>query len=181
MDLLKVAISVCELFITLIMAVLVVYATYRALIKANTDFDEDEQINKGNMGVGILVAALLLSSANIMHQAFLPVADTIHVTLAGGVAGGASNGALALYALGNLVLAFVIVVLTLSFSLRLFGRLTRTKDTRPGIQLERGNVAVGVILSSFILIVSMFVGEGVSSISKALIPRPNIGRMQMMR
>ncbi|MBI3300079.1 MAG: hypothetical protein HYZ75_18080 [Elusimicrobia bacterium] len=181
MDLLKVTISICELLITVIMAVLVVFVTYRALIRANTDFDEDKEIIKGNMGVGILVAALLLSSANIMHQAFLPVSDTIHVTLAGGAGGGSAVGPLALYALGNLVLAFVIVVFTLSFSLRLFGRLTRTKETRPGKELERGNVAVGVILSSFILIVSMFVGEGVSSISKAILPRPNIGRMQMMR
>lgn len=181
MDLLRVAVALGELAVTVIMAVLVVYATYRALIKANTDFDEDVQIIKGNMAVGALVAALLLASANIMHQAFLPVADTIHLFLTNSAAGSTNRGALALYALGNLVLAFVIVVFTLSFSLRVFGRLARTKDTRPGVELERGNVAMGVILSSFVLIVALFVGEGVGAISKALIPRPNVGRMQMMR
>ena len=181
MNFLKVAVSVGELAITVFMAVAVVFATYRALIHANTDFDEDAQIIKGNLSVGVLVASLLLASANIMHQAFVPVADTVHLYLSSGLAGETNRGALALYALGNLVLAFVIVVFTLSFSLRVFGRLARTKDTRPGKELERGNVAMGVILSSFVLIVSLFVGEGVSSISKARIPRPNVGRMQMMR
>ena len=181
MDFLKIAVSVGELIVTVVMAVLVVFVTYRALIKANTDFDEDKEIVKGNVSVGLLVSALLLASANIMHQAFKPVADTVHLYLTSPLTGEANQGALALYALGNLALAFVIVVFTMSFSLRVFGRLTRTKDTRPGLELEKGNVAVGVILSSFVLIVSLFVGEGVSSISKALIPRPNVGRMHIMR
>ena len=181
MDLLKVSVSVGELFITVLMAVGVVFATYRALIHANTDFDEDVEIIKGNLAVGVLVAALLLASANIMHQAFVPVSDTIHLYLSSGLAEATNRGALALYAAGNLAFAFVIVVFTLSFSLRMFGKLARTRDTRPGQELERGNIAMGVILSSFVLIVSLFVGEGVSSISKALIPRPNVGRMQMMR
>lgn len=181
MDILKVVVSVGELIATVVMAVLVVFATYRALIKANTDFDEDVEIIKGNLSVGALVAALLLASANIMHQAFKPVADTIHVALASPLAGQSDKLRLALYALGNLALAFVIVVLTLSFSLRVFGRLARTKDTRPGKELERGNVAMGIILASFVLIVSMFVGEGVSAISKAIIPRPNVGRMRIMQ
>ncbi len=182
MDFLKVFVALGELAVTICMAVLVVYITYRALIKANTDFDEDVEIIKGNLSVGVLVAALLLASANIMHQAFRPVADTIHIYLSSSLVGETTNkGTLALYALGNLALAFVIVVFTLSFSLRVFGRLARTKDTRPGKELERGNVAMGVILASFVLIVSLFVGEGVSSISKALIPRPNVGRLQMMR
>ena len=174
-------VSVCELLVTVAMAVLVVYATLRALIRANTDFDEDKEILKGNLAVGILVGALLLSSANIMHQAFKPVADAVHMTLTSPLAEGSRQWRLGLYALGNLALAFVIVLGTLSFSLRLFGRLSRTKDTRPGKELEKGNLAIGVLLSSVVIIVSLFVGEGVKSLSKALIPKPAIGRMQVMR
>ena len=109
MDFLKIAVSVGELAITVLMAVGVVFATYRALIHANTDFDEDAEIIKGNLSVGILVAALLLASANIMHQAFVPVSDTVHLYLSSGLAEDTNRGALALYALGNLVFAFVIV------------------------------------------------------------------------
>src|SRR5688500_3841393 len=88
MDLARVAVSALELLLTIVMAVLVVYVTMRALIRANTDFDEDKEILKGNVSVGILVAALLLASANIMHSAFSPVADAIHLTLTSPLAQG---------------------------------------------------------------------------------------------
>jgi len=180
MDLLAIGVSFGELLVTILMAVLTVYVTMRALIKANTDFDEDEEINKGNLAVGLLVASLMLAAANMMHQAFKPVADTIHMALTSPLAGEETDWKLGIYAVANLALAFFIVVTTLSFSLRVFGRLARTKDTRPGKELFKENVAMGVILSSVVLIVSLFVGEGVGALSKALIPQPSVGRLQMM-
>ena len=185
MDWVKIAVSLAELVLTIVMAVLVVYVTLRALIKTNTDFDEDREILKGNVSVGLLVAALLLASANIMHQAFKPVVDTVHLWLTSPLIEGLERTTppwkLMLYASGNLVLAYLIVVATMSVALRIFGRLTRTKKTRPGVELEKGNIAVGIILSSYVLIISMFVGEGVRAVSKALVPKPDIGRMQLMR
>lgn len=181
MDVVRILVSFLELILTVVMAVLVVYVTLRAMIKTNTDFNEDEEIVKGNLAVGLLVSALLLASANIMHQAFKPVVDTIHLYLTSPLVQATKQWKLVLYSVGNLVLAYFIVVATLSASLRLFGRLARTKDTRPGLELHKGNVAVGVILSSFVLIVSLFVGEGVAALSKALIPRPEVGRMHIMR
>ena len=181
MDWMRIGVSVAELLVTIVMAVLTVFVVYRALIKTNTDFDEDKEILKGNLAVGLLVAALLLAAANMMHQAFQPVADTVHMTLTNPLAKEGRTWKLAVYSIANLGLAFFIVVSTLSFSLRLFGRLTRTKDSRPGKELLKGNVAIGVILSSFVLVVSLFVGEGVRAVTKALIPRPSVGRMMIMR
>ncbi|OIO10161.1 MAG: hypothetical protein AUJ52_04770 [Elusimicrobia bacterium CG1_02_63_36] len=180
MDWLRIGVSAAELLVTIVMAVLTVFVVYRALIKTNTDFDEDDQIIKGNLAVGLLVGALLLAAANMMHQAFKPVADTVHMALTNPLAKESANWKLGLYSIANLGLAFFIVVTTLSFSLRLFGRLTRAKDTRPGKELFKGNVAIGVILSSFVLVISLFVGEGVKALTKALVPRPNVGRMMIM-
>ncbi|HBL18995.1 MAG: hypothetical protein A2X36_07405 [Elusimicrobia bacterium GWA2_69_24] len=181
MDFIRVLVSLCELLLTVVMAVLVVYMTLRALIRANTDFDEDQEILRGNIAVGLLVASLLLAAANIMHQAFKPVADTIHLYLTSPAAQTTGHWKMAFYSLGNLLLAFGIVVVTLSFTLRLFGKLTRTKDTRPGKELQKGNLAVGIILSCVVLIVSLFVGGGVKSLSEALLPKPEIGMMRIMR
>lgn len=180
MDAISIIVSFLELILTVVMAVLVVYTTMRAMIRTNTDFDSDAEIVKGNVAVGLLVAALLLGAANIMHQAFKPVVDTVHLYLTSPLIQSTKQWRIALYAIGNLTLAYLIVVGTLSISLRLFGRLARTKNTRPGLELKRGNTAIGVILATFVLIVSMFVGEGVSALSKALVPQPAVGRMQMM-
>lgn len=168
-----------ELGLTVVMAVMVVYATLRALIRSNTDFDEDKELAKGNVAVGILVASLLIASANIMYQAFEPVAAMIRRHLTPGVAAG-DPWKLALAAVGNLVLAFVVVVATMSFSLRLFGRLTRSKGMRAGKELEKGNVAVGILLAAVVFIVSLFVGEGVKALSKAIMPKPTSGMMRVM-
>lgn len=185
MDFIAIAIGLAEVVLTVAMAVSVVWVTLRALIKTNTDFDEDREILKGNVAVGILVAALLLAASNIMHAAFKPVVETVHLWLTSPLIAGLERTTpfwkLMLFAVGNLVLAYLIVIATLSVSLRLFGKLARTKKTRPGIELEKGNLAIGVILSSYVLIISMFVGDGVRALSKALVPKPSIGHMRQMR
>ena len=57
MDWMRVGVSVAELLVTIIMAVLTVFVVYRALIKTNTDFDEDKEILKGNLAVGLTTSA----------------------------------------------------------------------------------------------------------------------------
>lgn len=177
----RVLISLGELGLTLVMAVLVVYVTMRALIRTNTDFDEDKELLRGNLAVGFLVAALLLSSANIMSSAFAPITGAIRIYVANPATRSVPAWQMALYTVLNLALAFVIVVMTLSFSLRLFGRLVRTEKMRAGKELEKGNIAVSVLLSAVVLIVSMFVGDGVQSITKSLTPRMAVGQMRIMR
>ena len=105
MDILSVVVSFLELILTVVMAVLVVYVTLRGMIKTNTDFDSDKEIIKGNVAVGLLVSALLLASANIMHQAFKPVVDTIHLYLTSPLVQSTKQWKVALYVIGNLVLA----------------------------------------------------------------------------
>lgn len=174
-------IGICEFAVTAAMAVAVIYVTLRALIKTNTDFDEDAEILKNNVSVGLLVGALLLASANMMHAAFSPIVETVHRTLTSPLVVAAKQWKLALHAAGNLVLAYFIVVTTLSFSLRFFGRMARAQGSRPGKELERGNLAMGILLSVVVLVVSMFVGEGVGALSDALLPKPAVGRMMIMR
>lgn len=173
--------SLLEFALTIVMAVLVVYATLRALIRTNTDFNEDEALLKGNLAVGILIAALLLGSANIMYRAFEPVTDLLRQYLTLSYARGMGGWRLLLGAVGNLALAFFIVVATMSFSLRLFGRLTRTDKMRAGAELQKGNAAIGILLAAVVVIVSLFVGDGVAAVSKALMPCPPAGAMRIMR
>ncbi|HAH05958.1 MAG TPA: hypothetical protein DCM05_05410 [Elusimicrobia bacterium] len=181
MDMTGVLVSLLEFALTIVMAVLVVYCTLRALIRTNTDFNEDEALLKGNVAVGILIAALLLGSANIMYRAFEPVTDLLRQYLTLSYAREMGGWRLLLGTVGNLALAFFIVVATMSFSLRLFGRLTRTEHMRAGAELQKGNVAVGILLGSVVVIVSLFVGDGVAAVSKAVLPCPVAGAMQIMR
>ena len=181
MSLLRILVSVLEFALTVVMAVLVVYATLRALIRTNTDFDEDKALAQGNAAVGVLIAALLLGSAHIMYRALEPVTDMLRQVLTGGYAPDIPRWKLVLAAAGNLVLGFVIVVAVMSFSLRLFGKLMRREGIRAGVELEKGNLAVGILLAAVVTIVSFFVGDGVKALSKVVLPAAPAGAMRILR
>jgi hypothetical protein len=89
-------------------------------------------------------------------------------------------GKLALISAAHLGLSMVLAVITISVTLRLFGRLVRS-HMRPGEELQKGNLAVGIVLGAVVLISALYVGEGVSAISKALVPQPSIGQIEIMR
>ena len=52
---------------------------------------------------------------------------------------------LALFAVSQLALVLVLSLLTVSFALRFYGKLTR-KEIHNGEELQKGNVAVGIVL-----------------------------------
>lgn len=179
MSLIEIAMGLAKLGVSAALAVLVVFVTYRVFIKANTDFDEEIEIKKGNTSVGILVAALLVGTANIIHQALSPVLELItsHFTVSG--PGDVPTWKLGLFALAHLTLAFTMTVVAISFSLRMFGKLTT--NIQEGKELHKGNIAVGVVLSGVVFVVALYIGEGINALSKSLIPQPSATRMRIMR
>jgi len=52
---------------------------------------------------------------------------------------------------------------------------------RLGEQLKKGNVAVGILLAAVVFIATHYVGEGVSALTKALVPQPTIGKIEIMK
>ncbi|MBI4349071.1 MAG: DUF350 domain-containing protein [Elusimicrobia bacterium] len=171
-------VGLAKLIVSALTAVLVVFVTYKVFIRANTDFDEEQEIKKGNVAVGLLVTALLLGSANIIQNALTPLTNVLLFSLQQGTA--VSRGRLALYAAAHLTMAFLMAVVAMSFSLRVFGRLTRSY-MRAGKELEHGNVAVGLLLAGVVFVVGMYIGDGVEALAKSLVPQPGFSQIQMMR
>ncbi|MDP2866526.1 MAG: DUF350 domain-containing protein, partial [Elusimicrobiota bacterium] len=61
----RLIVSVFEFFLAVVMSGFIISLTYRVFIKANPDFDMEEEIKKGNAAVGTLVAAILFSASMI--------------------------------------------------------------------------------------------------------------------
>ena len=169
-----------KLLLSALLAVLVVFVTYRVFIKANTDFDEEVEIKKGNTAVGILVTALLLGSANIIQNALNPLMSLLLYTLQSDAAPGMGRARLALYSAAHLAMAFVMAVVAMSFSLRVFGRLTRSYMVA-GKELQRGNVAVGLLLAGVVIVVGLYIGDGVEALAKAMVPQSGVGQIRLMQ
>ena len=62
----RIVVSLCHFGLMVFMSGMTVYLTYRTFIKANPDFDMEKEIGKGNVAVGILVAAILFSASQIL-------------------------------------------------------------------------------------------------------------------
>jgi hypothetical protein len=56
-----------------------------------------------------------------------------------------------------------------------------TKKLKLGQELKQGNMAVGVVLAGVVMVMALFVSDGVSRLTKSLIPQPSIGHVEFSR
>ena len=175
----RLLVSFFEFFLAVVMSGFIISLTYRVFIKANPDFDMEEEIKKGNVAVGTLVGAILFAASMILQKGMGSVVSMfrMHISAPGESAMGL--GKLALLCTAHLGLSMLLAVVTISVTLRLFGKLVRSLHA--GKELEKGNLAVGIVLGSVVLVAALYVGEGVSAISKALVPQPSIGQIEIMK
>lgn len=176
----RVLVSLFEFVLTVVMSGVVISFTFRIFVRANPDFDMGAEIKKGNAAVGILMAAILYAASDILQRGLSSVVSMVRLEMTAPGQTGFPAWELVLIGLSHLVVALMVALLTISLTLRLFGKLTRP-IMRAGKELEAGNVAVGVVLAAVVVVAAMYVGEGVSSLSKALVPQPSVGRVRIMQ
>ncbi|MFI5349129.1 MAG: DUF350 domain-containing protein [Elusimicrobiota bacterium] len=173
----RVAVSLFDFILMVVMSGFVIALTYRIFVKANPDFHMGQEIKKGNTAVGILMAAILISASYILMAG---TESSIAMFRMHMLAPSDENETM-LYIFGMIVahlsVSMTLAVISISVTLRMFGRLER--ELRAGKELEKGNVAVGVLLGAVVLISSMYVREGVSALSKALTPQHSIGLIEI--
>jgi uncharacterized membrane protein YjfL (UPF0719 family) len=175
----RLMVSFFEFFLSVVMSGLIIYLTYRVFIKANPDFNMEESIKNGNTAVGTLVSVILISASLILQKGLGAVVSMFRLYISAPGENGLALWKLAALSVAHLGLAMALAVITISVTLRLFGKLVRS-HMHAGKELEKGNLAVGLVLSAVVLIASLYVGEGVSAVSKALVPQPSIGQIEIM-
>jgi uncharacterized membrane protein YjfL (UPF0719 family) len=182
MFLVHLLVSLFELALMTVMSGVVIYAIYRVFIKANPDFDMEEEIKNGNVAVGTLVAAIMVSAALLLQKGLGASVGMFRMSVSVPTDAALPVWQVALLTLGHLVLSLAVAVFTVSVTLRLFGRMVRKirPDLHLGEQLKEGNLAVGILLSAVVFISTLYVGEGISALTKALVPQPSIGTIKVM-
>ena len=172
----RVVVSLFDFILMVVMSAFVIALTYRIFVKANPDFHMGQEIKKGNVAVGILMAAILISASYILMAG---TESSIAMFRMHMLAPSEDESVLRIFGLmvAHLSISMMLAVVSISVTLRMFGRLER--ELRAGKELQNGNVAVGVLLAAVVVISSMYVREGVSALSKALTPQPSIGRIEI--
>ncbi|MEK7383099.1 MAG: DUF350 domain-containing protein [Elusimicrobiota bacterium] len=175
----RVIVSLFHFLLMVVMSGFVIFLTYRTFIKANPDFDMESEIKKGNIAVGLLVATILFSASQILLAGAESSISMFRLHMLAPTEENASLLKLTALIFGHLTMSMFLAVISISVTLRLFGRLT--KHMEEGKELQKGNIAVGILLSSVVLVSSLYVRDGVSALSKALTPQPSIGRIQILK
>ena len=172
----RIIVSLFHFMLMVLMSAFVIALTYRIFVKANPDFHMGQEIKKGNVAVGILMAAILLSASYILMAG---TESSIAMFRMHMLAPDENESLLkiAWLIVAHLSISMMLAVVSISVTLRMFGRLE--KELRAGKELQNGNLAVGVLLASVVVISSMYVREGVSALSKALTPQHSIGLIQI--
>ena len=171
----RIILSLAEFGLSCLLAVFVVYWSYKSFEKINPEFDAEKEIYKGNVAIATLMAALMYSSALIMRESIYPVISILTVALTS-EGEGYSWTSLILYSLGHLVFGFLLAVGCVQFAMKFFAVLNREIDETA--EIRKGNTAVAVIMGAVIVIVALFMQQGVSSLTKSLIPQPKLGGLR---
>jgi uncharacterized membrane protein YjfL (UPF0719 family) len=175
----RIIFSLLHFVLMVLMSGVVIYWTYRTFIKANPDFDMEEEIMKGNMAVGLLVGTILYCASQILMAGTDSSMQMLRMHLLAPTEENASVLGLLGRMAGHLAVSMGLAVFSISATLRLFGRLTRRMH--PGKELQKGNMAMGILLSFVVLVSSIYIKDGVGSLMKALTPQPSFGQIQVIK
>ena len=175
----RVIVSLFHFLLMVGMSGIVIFLTYRTFIRANPDFDMEVEIKKGNVATGLLVGTILVCASQILMAGTDSSIQMFRLHMLAPTEENASMLELCGRILGHLAVSMGLAVFSISATLRLFGRLTR--HMQEGKELQKGNLAVGILLSSVVLVSSMYVKDGVSSIMKAMTPAPSMGRIEIQK
>ena len=142
----RVLVSVFEFALAVGMSGLVIYLTYKVFIKANPDFDMEEEIKKGNVAVGTLMAAILFSASMILQKGMSSVLSMFRLYMSAPGENNLGLGRLSLPSLGHPGIPLLAAVITISVTLRLFAG-SAGRSTPAG---SREASAIGILLVAWL-------------------------------
>ena len=166
-----------EFGLALILGIVVAFGAFRLFARMHSSIDEEAALGANNVAVGILQAALLIGTALIVREGLSPVTSSLQTLLADAVSLGKVLKFVGM-SLGYLILVLALALVAVSTSLRLFIRLTHGLDELRHV--NENNVAVALTLGAVIIVMSLFLAQGVQSLLAALVPYPALSSVQVM-
>ncbi len=173
----QVLFGVAEISTSVLISLVLIFVTYRLILSLTRRFDEENQLRRGNVAVGIVLGSVLLGQAIVVRQALFPITAVFQIFLIGEErTAGAVFRFLAL-SVGYLLLSGLLAVAGIFFCFWLFDRLTPRIHQYE--EIKKGNIAVAVFMALLIIGVSLLLSAGVSGLTRALIPFPEVGTVRL--
>jgi uncharacterized membrane protein YjfL (UPF0719 family) len=162
----NVVVGLIQLIVSIIFAVLALYIGFAVLIKINKNMDEEKELNRGNVAVGIIIAAVFVAIALVVQSGVSGLSVGINKALSVGLL--SVDGLLAIgVAFIQLILGIVLAVGAIYLALNVLDKLT--KGIEEFEEIKKGNVAVALMMGGVIIAVAVIIQSGVIGITAALI------------
>ena len=162
----NVVVGLVQLVIAIIFAVVALYIGFAVLSKITKGIDEEKELAKGNVAVGILVASVFVAIALVVQSGVSGISVGINKAVSVGFL--SVDGLLAIgVAFVQLILGIVLAVGAIYLALYILDKLT--KDVEEFEELKKGNVAVAIEMAGVIIAVAVIIQSGVIGITAAII------------
>jgi len=162
----NVVVGLIQLIVSIIFAVLALYIGFAVLSKINKNMDEEKELARGNVAVGIIVAAVFVAIALVVQSGVSGLSVGINKALNVGIL--SVDGLLAIgVAFIQLILGIVLAVGAIYLALNVLDKLTKGVDEFE--EIKKGNVAVALMMGGVIIAVAVIIQSGVIGITAALI------------
>jgi len=160
MELVNAFVGLIQLIIAIILAVVALYIGYATFSKITRGMDETEELRKGNVAVGIVIAAILFAIAIVIQSGIAGISIGIINALEG-------DWWSLIAAFIQLILGIILAIVVIYLALNIMDRLTKGLDEFE--ELKKGNVAVALLMAGVIVATAVIIQSGVIGITSALI------------
>jgi uncharacterized membrane protein YjfL (UPF0719 family) len=159
-------VGLVQLVIAIIFAVVALYVGFAVLGKITKGIDEEKELAKGNVAVGILVASVFVAIALVVQSGVSGLSVGINKALNIGIL---SLDGLTIVgiAIVQLILGIVLAVGAIYLALNILDKLT--KGVEEFEELKKGNVAVALEMAGVIIAVAVIIQSGVIGITAAIL------------
>jgi putative membrane protein len=173
----QILLGLIELLISIFISFVLIAGSYRFFIFITPRFDEERQLKKKNTAVGVVLGGILIGEVLVVKQAIYPVMSVIQLFILGEDKNFANYMEMLGLSLGYVLLAGIIALGCILFSFWAFNKITPRIDQYQ--EIRNNNVAVAVFMALFIVGICILISDGVSGLTKALIPFPEIGSIPL--
>lgn len=153
-------IGLIQLIIAILLAVVALYIGYWTFSKITKGMDETAELRKGNVAVGIVIAAILFGIAIVVQSGIAGISIGLTNALSG-------DWFSLIASLIQLILGIILAIAVIYLALKVMDRLT--KGLEEFEELKKGNVAVALLMAGVIVATAIIVQSGVIGITSALI------------
>ena len=159
-------VGIVQLLIAIVFAVIALYLGFLVLGKITQGIDEEKELARGNVAVGVIVASVFVAIAVVVQSGVSGLSVGINKALKLGIF--SLDGIFTIcIAFFQLVLGIALAVGSIYLALYILDKLT--KGVEEFEEIKKGNVAVALEMAGVIIAVAVIIQSGVIGITASIL------------